>query len=251
MPSWKAERRQISSSRLILGPTGAGKSTFINTALNKEELEVGHNLTSCTTKLQPVIIDPIPGFPHLKGYRLVLVDTPGFNDTFTEDVHVLENIATWLAESYRKKMVVVGVLYLHDISLKRFTGTARRNLGIFSRICGNAALNKVIFATTNCGIVPAEADERHEAEMRSTHWKTMLDMGAEVHRFSGNSTSAWDIINVFLERADTHRNNPGPLQIQRELVDEGITVHDTNAGKFLRKMKEKLTYIAQIQCVVQ
>ena len=62
-------------------------------------MEVGHNLTSCTSQLKPVVIDPIPGFPHLKDYRLILVDTPGFNDTFTEDAQVLADIATWLADS--------------------------------------------------------------------------------------------------------------------------------------------------------
>ena len=31
--------------------------------------------------------------------RLVLVDTPGFDDTMRDDVEVLRNISVWLAES--------------------------------------------------------------------------------------------------------------------------------------------------------
>ena len=60
---------------------------------------VGHDLNSCTLDLQPVVIDPIPGFPNLKGHRLILVDTPGFSDTFVEDAKVLQEVAAWLASS--------------------------------------------------------------------------------------------------------------------------------------------------------
>jgi len=49
--------------------------------------------------VSPVVIDPIPGFPGLKGYRLVLLDTPGFDDTFLDDIEILKRIAAWLAVS--------------------------------------------------------------------------------------------------------------------------------------------------------
>lgn len=62
-------------------------------------MKVGHDIDSCTTDLSPVIFDPIPGFPGLKGYRLVLLDTPGFDDTFVDDVEILRRIAAWLAAS--------------------------------------------------------------------------------------------------------------------------------------------------------
>jgi len=87
----------------VMGPTGAGKSTFINEAVEKQLLEVGQRMTSCTSQPRPVVIDPIPGFPNLEGRRLVLVDTPGFDDTYQEDVEILKRIAKWLENSYRKK----------------------------------------------------------------------------------------------------------------------------------------------------
>ena len=62
-------------------------------------MRVGHDINSCTTDLGRVVVDPIPGFPGLKGYRLVLLDTPGFGDTFVDDVEILQRIATWLATS--------------------------------------------------------------------------------------------------------------------------------------------------------
>ncbi|KDR80545.1 hypothetical protein GALMADRAFT_115308 [Galerina marginata CBS 339.88] len=219
----------------VMGPTGAGKSTFINEAADKQLLEVGQRMTSCTTQPCPVVIDPIPGFPNLEGRRLVLVDTPGFDDTYKEDVDILKSIAKWLENSYRKKMFLGGVLYLHDISIKKFTGTARRNLELFSRLCGEASVNKVVLVTTNWG-VSSEHEANREKELQSSHWKPLMNNGAKVHRFLRDWNSAWDIIDVFLDRINTPRKAPvhAALQIQMELVDRHLIIPETQAGKELR-----------------
>ena len=62
-------------------------------------MSVGHKLTSCTPNLEPVVVDPGQMFPSLKNYRVIIVDTPGFDDTFVGDVEVLKRIATWLTTS--------------------------------------------------------------------------------------------------------------------------------------------------------
>ena len=63
-------------------------------------MKVGHATTSCTANLQPVVLDPGEKFPSLKNYRVVMVDTPGFDDTFVGDVEILRRIADWLTVSY-------------------------------------------------------------------------------------------------------------------------------------------------------
>jgi len=63
-------------------------------------MKVGGDTTSCTTKPCPAYVDiPIPRLAKLEGHRLVLLDTPGFDDTFVEDVAILKGIAEWLADS--------------------------------------------------------------------------------------------------------------------------------------------------------
>ena len=56
---------------------------------------VGHELQSCTSSLQHVIIP----HPTDEGRRIVLVDTPGFDDTYVGDAEILRRIALWLARS--------------------------------------------------------------------------------------------------------------------------------------------------------
>ena len=59
-------------------------------------MEVGHKMKSCTSKLQYEIVD---NPPLLKGHRVIIVDTPGFDDTYVDDVEILRRIAVWLASS--------------------------------------------------------------------------------------------------------------------------------------------------------
>jgi hypothetical protein len=129
-------------------------------------------------------------------------------------------------------MHIGGVLYLHDVSLKRFTGTARRNLQMFRRLCGEDALKKVVFVTTSWQMDAPEDCERREEQLKSSHWKPMIDKGAYVRRFLGTRDSAWEILKIFLQRAD-HQADISRLLIQQEVVDRRLPFPDTEAGKAL------------------
>ncbi|KAK5076170.1 hypothetical protein LTS08_002680 [Lithohypha guttulata] len=75
----------------VMGVTGAGKSTFIKAATDDESVVVGHELTSCTTSVCPYTFT-------LEGKEVVLIDTPGFNDTFKSEAEVLKEIASFLGK---------------------------------------------------------------------------------------------------------------------------------------------------------
>ena len=63
---------------------------FINIA-SGSQLRVGVGLASCTTEVQlsnEFIID---------GRRVILIDTPGFDDTSVSDAEILNRIAVFLA----------------------------------------------------------------------------------------------------------------------------------------------------------
>ena len=57
---------------------------------------VSHDMKLCTSKLQYEIVD---NPPPLEGHRVIVVDTPGFDDTYVDDVEILRRIAVWLASS--------------------------------------------------------------------------------------------------------------------------------------------------------
>ena len=63
---------------------------FVNLA-SRSSLRVGMNLESCTTEVQRADLFT------LDGRGVVLIDTPGFNDTSKSDTDVLKMIAAFLA----------------------------------------------------------------------------------------------------------------------------------------------------------
>ncbi|KDR82112.1 hypothetical protein GALMADRAFT_135477 [Galerina marginata CBS 339.88] len=84
---------------LVTGALRAGKSTFINTLLGNTRMPIGTRMTGYTTEIDYEVIDPIPNSdPRLKGRRLVIVDTPGFDNARTNlnDTSILEKLADWL-----------------------------------------------------------------------------------------------------------------------------------------------------------
>ncbi|KAF9449509.1 kinase-like protein, partial [Macrolepiota fuliginosa MF-IS2] len=79
----------------VMGPTGTGKSHFIDVLTRSQPgTRSGHKLGSHTGEVQCTI---------LKGYEgnrsLVLVDTPGFDDTEKSDMEILDMISKWLEKT--------------------------------------------------------------------------------------------------------------------------------------------------------
>ncbi|KAH7905317.1 hypothetical protein BJ138DRAFT_1017875 [Hygrophoropsis aurantiaca] len=218
----------------IMGPTGVGKSTFINTAAGSDSaVTVGHGLESCTAAIQHAIIPhPSKEDPHR---RVIFVDTPGFDDTYVDDSEILRRISVWLARSYSDRVRLAGVIYMHEISQTRMLGTSRKNLGMFTKLIGDDAAKNVILATTKWGDVEQEVGEGREKQLRANFWKEMIDQGSRTAQFHNTYESAWAIVNLIVD------NDPvDALQIQTELVELEKLIPETEAGQTLRATLTKL-----------
>jgi hypothetical protein len=207
-----------------MGATGSGKSTFIN-LLSESNLDVGKGLRSCTKTVQPA------DHFELDGRRVVLIDTPGFDDTSLSDTDVLGMTAAYLANSYAEGKKLAGVLYFHRISDPKMTGISRRNFGMFRKLCGDNALQNVVITTNMWGQVELQVGEDREAELmgEDDFFKPVLDKGARTERHNNTVESAKRIIRSILDK------NPLPLRIQKELVDEHKALNETAAGEELNK----------------
>ncbi|KAF8954017.1 P-loop containing nucleoside triphosphate hydrolase protein, partial [Flammula alnicola] len=229
----------------VVGLTGVGKSTFINTLLGDDRMTVGHSLKLCTLHLQPVIITtelPTSLRNQLKGRRLIIVDTPGFDDTFLDDSEILRRISVWLAASYNKKMKLGGVIYLHDISQTRMTGTTGRNLDMLQNLVGKDALRSIVLGTTKWSLVQPETASKREEELKSAYWKEMIKAGSPVFQVdtSESSKRAWDLIAYILREIEKQRDIDRFLRIQDELVNMRKIIPETDAGKTLKGSLDEL-----------
>ncbi|KAH7312521.1 hypothetical protein B0I35DRAFT_437209 [Stachybotrys elegans] len=218
----------------VMGVTGSGKSSFIAQCSGKP-VRIGHDLNACTSTVGVYEYDMSPQ------RRVYLIDTPGFDDTLRSDAEVLKEIATWLGESYKKKILLNGIIYLHRITDRRMQGSARRNLILFKQLCGQNCLKKVVLVTTMWDQVHDDTGEMRESELKKTRdfWGWMVEEGSSVYRHDHTKDSATRIIHTLAEH-----NEPIVTDLQRELVDEHRRLNDTSAGRGMQselvRQKKKL-----------
>ncbi|KAF8810189.1 P-loop containing nucleoside triphosphate hydrolase protein, partial [Phlegmacium glaucopus] len=227
----------------IIGPAGTGKSTLINHLLGRNDAAVGHHFTSGTAQIQHFIVDIPSNFYSLQGRRLILVDTPGFDDIHITDEEILRRIGAWLAHSYANNMTIGGIVYLQDISQSRLPPSSKRNVEIFRRLCGSDALSSVIIATGKWDLLKDENEGLvREKQLQETLWTEVISAGASVRRFKGTHESAWKIISTVLDKVE-NTNQANFLTIQKELVDLLRKIPETGAGKALSQKIRSLRTI--------
>ncbi|EXJ59776.1 hypothetical protein A1O7_03923 [Cladophialophora yegresii CBS 114405] len=218
----------------VMGVTGAGKSTFIQTASGDSRVTVGHGNKSCTTDIVPW------RFKH-GSHDITLIDTPGFNDTTRGETEVLKEIAEWLALKYKNDNTrLSGIIYMHALDDRRMYGSTLRNLKMFRQLCGEEPMRNVIFTTTGWGTarkaeqLSKALEKESELCTDSLFWEPMLRRGAQTARFEDSRESALRIIDRLVPR------NPVVLQIQHEMVDEQKNLIDTAAGATVNEEIKKL-----------
>ena len=110
-------------------------------------------------------------------------------------------------------------------------GSQTRNFRMFRNLCGENALRNVVIVTNMWGDVDPEVGEAREAELmrEEIFFKPVLEQGARMARNENTTLSAEAIIRLLVE------NQPLPLQIQTELVDEHKDITETSAGQELNR----------------
>ncbi|KAH9931006.1 P-loop containing nucleoside triphosphate hydrolase protein, partial [Fomitopsis serialis] len=202
----------------VTGPTGAGKSTFIN-RLCGSDLKVGTSLRSCTTNIDVASC-------MMGDTKVVLIDTPGFDDTTKSQADVLEDIGGFLKRTYERDMLLSGVIYMHRISDRRVGGIAVENFRLFGKICGPSAMKNVLIVTSMWEDVPEEVGSAREQELASKpiFYQPAIEAGAQMIRHYNHAESARIAVSILLG------NSAQMLQMQYELVEQKKQVPETAAG---------------------
>lgn len=213
--SWKCRlgvtRRQEEQSKLvgqpddlvivIVGLTGAGKSTFIRDFTGDGSVIVGHRMDPCTREVTWYHA-PIPPLyaGRLGQRRLILVDTPGFDDSYLNESEILHQVARWLTRSYDANKVVTGIVYLNDITLQQVFGSSRMDLSMLTKLCGESDCKKVVLATSkwDCCLDTLEGSQQ-EQELRVKLWGAALERGAKVMKIQRKPDDLCAIVSYLVE----------------------------------------------------
>jgi len=103
-----------------------------------------------------------------------------------------------------------------------------KNLRMFKKLCGDNSLANVVLATTMWSQVDPEDAAKREQQLTSNSdfWKYMIDQGSQVFRQDAGKDSAMAIVQYLIRR-----RRPITLDIQKDMVDKGMTLDQTAAGK--------------------
>ncbi|PVF96699.1 hypothetical protein CPB86DRAFT_708616 [Serendipita vermifera] len=209
-----------------MGPTGTGKSTFVN-LISGSQFPVSHGLKSCTTEMmatKPFLVN---------GHPVILLDTPGFDDTNERDTDILAEIATTLAATHRRGKLLSGILYFHNIEDRKMRGISVRNHRLFRHLCGEDPMRSVIIVTNMwTPSVDESTGSQREQELRTEaeFFKYSIDAGASLMRHYNNTKTATDIIQTILS-IERERE---ALKIQKEMVEERRRIDETSAANELK-----------------
>ncbi|KAK0612187.1 P-loop containing nucleoside triphosphate hydrolase protein [Immersiella caudata] len=213
---------------VVMGPTGSGKSSFIS-LLADEPVGTSQSLHSHTVGTRPYKLKD-----QIGGKNVLLVDTPGFDDTARSDAEILKEIAFFLVTLHDKHVRLAGLIYMHRICDPRMSGSAIKNLRLFKSLCGEQNYNHVALVSTMWSESSDEKtlQKQRLEELRSTFWKDMIQGGSSVKKHRGDEVSALDIVRGLVAKGSSTRR-PISLAIQLELGAEGKTLGDTAAGRLL------------------
>ncbi|KZP32047.1 hypothetical protein FIBSPDRAFT_1023769 [Athelia psychrophila] len=213
---------------IVMGLTGAGKSTFIEYATQQSGGTIGHGLQPHTSEIQAVRTK----HPDGQG-SVIFVDTPGFNNTKRLDIELLGQIADWCVKAYKEKVPLSAIVYLHRISDNRMAGSPLKNLQMFASMCGQGAMPRVILGTTMWSETMPATGVRREKELKGTFWANMIKEGCKVQRFDDSYLSAWETVG---ELPAVQEN----VILSREILDDKKNLNETAAGVKLTEELNKL-----------
>ena len=108
-----------------------------------------------------------------------------------------------------------------------------RNLRMFQSLCGQEVLENVFLTTTQWSNVNLAEAELRENKLRDPNlWGGLISKGATPQRFYGTRKSGLELIHKLMSRTEKPLK---PLNIQAQIVEQQMTLLETDAGKFLNE----------------
>jgi hypothetical protein len=147
---------------------------------------------------------------------------------------VLEEIATKLCTFYDLGVLhIVGIIYFQRISDVRMAGSSLKSLRIFEKICGAATFPQITIATSFWNLLHDDQlsiGEEREKTLRDddTFFGNLVKGGAKMTRYADSFANARALVEDFFEE-----KRVVVLAIQKEMVNDKMTLAETNVGRYL------------------
>ncbi|KAF9042488.1 hypothetical protein BJ165DRAFT_1487371 [Panaeolus papilionaceus] len=225
-----------STTILATGPTGAGKSSFIE-ALAGRTLGISK--------------DQLDGYTQtIAGYELVnarnqysgpvyIIDTPGFSDSKISELEIIEMIKRWMKNHSIR--YIDQVLYLCPVTDVRLPGSKRRVMEMLKSLTrAGRQLNgeggydnegAVTLITTMWDMVwndrVKERADQNYIQLKEQFWKEMVQHGSQITKFYNTQSSALEVIDISMQGPGSATETAYGLRRDR------LPIRDTDHGRCL------------------
>ncbi|KAF9031035.1 hypothetical protein BJ165DRAFT_1535527 [Panaeolus papilionaceus] len=182
---------------IIMGPTGAGKSTFVEALAGpSQNLAISSNqLAGFTQHITAYkLVNVKWGF--FSAYEIYLVDTPGFSDNRISEIEVMEMLRGWLEGN--SSAVYWRILFLAPLTMTRLPGSRRRTIKMLRESLHGKTFSVNIITTMWDTLHSEQTRNRAEntfEQLRDQVFKEFFGPQTTIlKRFMGNRTSALQVI---------------------------------------------------------
>jgi hypothetical protein len=173
-----------------------------------------------------------------------MIEFPGLEKAYYSDQKALKNIAHGLSNIYANKKRLSGIVYLHRFSSAGSESTDRRSLGVLRALYGSQSFQAITLVTSYWGLMDEATWTGREKRLADTGlWAEMLANGSRTARFDLTRTSAMTVVYSIAKRQKTF-----VLEIQRQLVDEGLNLDETSVGLHVAESARNPTASKDWEC---
>jgi len=173
-------------------------------------------------------------------------------DTNRSDLEILNVISNFFSVSFANRNLLNGLIYLHQISDPRMGRTRRLNIDMFKALCGEDAFPNVAVVTsmwsTDESSREFEKQIEREEQLSAEYLADVLSAEGLLRRVKSKDKTTIDVSSaqeIFQELFDLWKDDQITLDIQHELVNSGLRIGSTAAGKVLSSHLDK-TYSAEL-----
>ncbi|KAF9033580.1 hypothetical protein BJ165DRAFT_1616021 [Panaeolus papilionaceus] len=163
------------------------------------------------------------------GFRIHLLDVPGFGNAQMSELRVVDMIRMWIDKSAPFKNIS-HALYFESMIETRSTGYKARLSALLEKLVGPQNSRGVTIATTMWDQLKTDVEQQRAEtrfhQLKEKHWKSLYDQGANLLQFHNTQVSAYNILRDTV--ADSRRISIFPGFIGTEPmknIDAGVHLY--------------------------
>ncbi|KAF9034854.1 hypothetical protein BJ165DRAFT_1533888 [Panaeolus papilionaceus] len=180
---------------VLLGPTGSGKSSFIEAVAANTSLRLSSDKLEGFT--QSVSIYQIINAVTPRGSHIYLVDVPGFADSKISAMSIVSMLMDVIQTN--SNLIYFRILYHIPINNPRLPGSQRQILQTFEALAGPQSAGNITVVSTMWDSIwnenTSRRAEQNFSQLRKEIWKDYIAQGADIVKFHNTPESALTILN--------------------------------------------------------